>query len=113
MPTLGLETHVVDQKVYDNSVDRFRQELINTPEERWPVGNWFFYVIAIVIPIEFLALVTWWFYQAATSYDPEGWWNPFHTFSVGTALFQWGAAIAVLLLLNRYWTARVGARDRS
>ena len=93
-------------------VDRFRRELINTSEERWPVGSWFLFVMAILIPLEFVALVTWWFYQAATSYDPEGWWNPFHTFSVGTALFQWGVVIGVLLLLNRYWAARVGARDR-
>ena len=94
-------------------VDRFRRELINTPEERWPVGSWFLFVMAVLIPLEFVALVTWWFYQAATSYDPEGWWNPFHTFSVGTALFQWSVVIGVLLLLNRYWGARVGARDRS
>jgi len=94
-------------------VDRFRRELINTPEERWPVGSWFVYVMAVLIPIEFVALVVWWFYQAATVYDPEAWWNPFHTFSVGTALFQWGAVIVVLLLVNRVWAARVGAREKS
>jgi len=94
-------------------VGRFRRELVNTPEERWVIGNWFVYVIAVAIPIEFLALVAWWFHQAATVYDPEGWWNPFHTYSVGTALLQWGAVIGALLALNRFWGARVGARHRS
>ncbi len=92
-------------------VDRFRSELINTPEERRPVGKWFVPVVTILIPLEFAALVVWWFYQAVTTLDPEGWWNPFHTYSVGTAVFQWGIVIVVLLLLNRWWATRVGARD--
>ncbi len=92
-------------------VDRFRSELINTPEERRPVGKWFVPVVTILIPLEFAALVVWWFYQAVTTLDPDGWWNPFHTYSVGTAVFQWGIVIVVLLLLNRWWATRVGARD--
>ena len=91
--------------------DRFRKELINTPEERHPVGRWFVLVMTILIPLEFAALVVWWFYQVATTLDPEGWWNPFHTYSVGTAVFQWGLVIAVLLLLNRWWATRVGTGD--
>jgi NSS family neurotransmitter:Na+ symporter len=92
-------------------VDRFRKELINTPEERRPVGAWFTLVVAVLIPLEFVALIVWWFYLAATALDPEGWWNPFHTFSVGTTLFQWGVVIVALLLLNRGWAKRVGAGD--
>jgi len=34
--------------------------------------------------------------------DPEGWWNPFHTYSLGTCLFQWGLAIGLFLLLNNW-----------
>jgi NSS family neurotransmitter:Na+ symporter len=88
---------------------RFRDELINTPEERRPVGRWYIFVIKYVIPLEFLALMIWWFYQAVAVYDPDGWWNPFHTLSVGTTVAQWGLLIVVLLLANRWWAARVGA----
>ncbi|NIM52747.1 MAG: sodium-dependent transporter [Gemmatimonadales bacterium] len=91
-------------------VGRFREQLINTPEERRPVGRWFIFVIKYVIPLEFLALMIWWFYQAVAVYDPEGWWHPFHTFSVGTTVLQWGLLIAALILVNRWWAARVGAR---
>jgi len=92
-------------------VRRFREQLINTPEEQRPVGRWFIFVIKYVIPVEFLALMVWWFYQAATQYDPDGWWNPFHTLSVGTTVLQWGLLIGVLVLINRWWTARVGAKE--
>jgi NSS family neurotransmitter:Na+ symporter len=92
-------------------VRRFRRVLINTPDERRPVGGWYTVIMAYIVPLEFVALIAWWFYQAATAFDREGWWNPFHTFSVGTALFQWGLVIAALLLLNRAWARRVGAGE--
>jgi NSS family neurotransmitter:Na+ symporter len=92
-------------------VRRFRDELINTDEEARPVGKWYIFVIKYVIPLEFLALMVWWFYQAVAVYDPDGWWNPFHKLSLGTTLLQWGLLIGVLVLANRWWAARVGARE--
>lgn len=89
---------------------RFRAELINTLEERHPVGKWFVVVIKYVIPLEFLALMIWWFYQAVAVYDPEGWWNPLHKLSLGTTLAQWAVLILLLLLVNRWWSQRVGAK---
>ncbi|UCD23058.1 MAG: sodium-dependent transporter [Gemmatimonadota bacterium] len=90
---------------------RFRDELINTQEERHPVGRWFIPVIKYVVPLEFAALMIWWFYQSVVNYDPQGWWHPFHTFSLGTTVAQWGLLIVLLLLLNRWWSARVGAKE--
>ncbi|MGD8727761.1 MAG: sodium-dependent transporter, partial [Gemmatimonadales bacterium] len=58
--------------------DRFRDVLINTPEERHPVGRWFTFVMKYVIPLEFLALMVWWFYKMVTEFDPDGWWHPLH-----------------------------------
>jgi NSS family neurotransmitter:Na+ symporter len=90
---------------------RFRNELINTEDERWPVGRWFTFVMTYVVPVEFVALIVWWFYQAIKVYDPDAWWHPFHSFSVGTTVLQWGVLIAVLILANRWWAARVGAKS--
>ena len=59
-----------------------------------------------VIPIEFFALIIWWFYQAFT-WDPEGWLNPFKTFSVGTCLLQWGLLMFILLLFNRKLSQKI------
>ncbi len=92
-------------------VERFRNELINNADEGHPVGRWYTFVMRYVVPVEFVALMVWWFYQSATSYDREGWWNPFRTYSVGTTLAQWALVLVVLLALNRWWARRVGAKE--
>jgi hypothetical protein len=60
----------------------------------------FNFAVKVLIPIEFLAMIGWWFTQAILVYDPRYWWHPLRTFSVGTCLMQWGALIVLLLLLN-------------
>jgi neurotransmitter:Na+ symporter, NSS family len=92
--------------------DRFRREVINTEDEPHPVGGWYTFVMRYLVPVEFVALMIWWFYQSAANYDREGWWNPFRTYSVGTTVVQWGLLIVLLLLVNRWWAARVGAKER-
>lgn len=81
--------------------EKFRTELVNTKGNDLNVGRWFDYLIKYVIPIEFLILIGWWFYQSVANFDREGWWNPFHTFSIGTCIFQWGLVIAMFLIFNR------------
>lgn len=83
-------------------VEKFRNEFINKEGNDLYAGKWFNFIITFVIPIEFAVMIGWWFWQAATEYDPEGWWNPFHTYSLGTCLFQWGLAIGLFLLLNNW-----------
>jgi NSS family neurotransmitter:Na+ symporter len=89
--------------------EKFRSELINTEDERRPIGRWYVFVMTYVVPVEFLALIAWWFYQSIKVYDPDGWWHPFHSYSVGTTVLQWGALILALILANRWWANRVGA----
>jgi NSS family neurotransmitter:Na+ symporter len=81
---------------------RFRRELINSDKNTINLGKWFEYIILLVIPLEFVCVLGWWFWQSATFLDPQGWWNPLHTTSIGTCILQWGAVIAFLLLLNRW-----------
>lgn len=83
-------------------VEKLRTKIINSEGNDLNAGKWFNIVVMFLIPIEFVVLLTWWFYQAVTSYDPEGWFNPFRRFSLGTCLFQWGLAIVVFLLLNNW-----------
>ncbi len=90
-------------------VDRFRRECINLPGADLHVGPWLNQVLAVLIPLEFAAMLGWWFYLSATQYDPDGWWRPLNVFSVGTCLFQWGIVLALLLLFNRRlarWSTR-------
>jgi NSS family neurotransmitter:Na+ symporter len=58
------------------------------------------FLVFWMIPVEFLFLVVWWFYQAIL-WDPTGWWDPFGTLTVGTCLVQWGLLLGLLLLFNR------------
>ncbi len=83
---------------------RFRDEFVNVTPGGVRVGALFELTLKYVIPALFVVMFGWWMYQAATVYDPGGWWNPDpinHTFSVGTCVVQWGAALALLIAYNR------------
>ena len=80
--------------------DKMRTKLINAEGNDIAAGKWFNIIMTYLIPIEFIILLGWWFWQAVAIYDPEGWWNPFRTFSLGTCLFQWAVVIAVFLIFN-------------
>ena len=79
---------------------RFREELVNVEGNDLNVGRVYEWILKYLVPAEFVVMFSWWMYQAATVYDPEGWWNPVRTFSVGTCLVQWGIALALLLSFN-------------
>ena len=81
--------------------ERFREELVNVPGNDFHLGRVYTWLLKYVVPAEFVAMFGWWMYQAATVYDPEGWWNPVHTFSVGTCLVQWGIALLLLISFNK------------
>jgi NSS family neurotransmitter:Na+ symporter len=87
--------------VIDYGVERFRLELVDSADNDIRLGRIFNFSIKVLIPIEFLAMITWWFTQAILYYDPDFWWHPFRTFSIGTCIFQWGALIILLLALNK------------
>ena len=84
---------------------RFRKELINSEGTVLRGSRWFEYTVWFIIPLEFVCVISWWFWQSANVLGPEGWWNPFNTTSVGTCILQWGTVIIILLLLNR-WLCR-------
>ncbi len=81
-------------------VTQFREKYINTRYSNLYVGNWFDWVVKVLIPVEALAMMIWWSYQAIFIYDPEQWWSPIRTFSLGTCLLQWGLLIAFLMFMN-------------
>ncbi|HFE53455.1 MAG TPA: sodium-dependent transporter [Bacteroidetes bacterium] len=92
---------------------RFRRDFVNVAGNDLPVGRWFDWTMAYVIPLLFVAMLGWWFYQSATSYDPSGWWNPFHRFSLGTCIVQWVVVVALLVVFNRRIVARTLSREEA
>lgn len=82
-------------------LSHFRENFVNTQGNDFRVGAWYDFVIAYLIPLEFVVLIMWWFYQAITVYHPNSWWNPIEPFSVGTCVLQWGVVILVFVIFNK------------
>jgi NSS family neurotransmitter:Na+ symporter len=81
--------------------ERFRRDFINLDDGGVRIGRGWDFLITYLIPVEFALMFGWWVYQAVMVYDPEGWWNPTHVFSIGTCLVQWAIALTLLLAFNR------------
>lgn len=86
---------------------RFRAEVISGGDRDWTVGRVWDGLITYVVPLLAIVLLLWWLYLAAAVYAPETWYNPFEPYSVMTCLVQWGIALALFLLLNRWMVRRV------
>ncbi len=87
--------------IINYGVEKFRTEMVDHPDNDFKLGRMFTIAVKILIPIEFTAMMIWWFTRAITSYDPEFWWHPFRTFSIGTCVLQWGVLITLLIIFNR------------
>jgi SNF family Na+-dependent transporter len=86
-------------------VSDFRRRFINTAAADIRVGRWWDIAIYLVLA-QAVVLMAWWLYQAIDFADLAGTFTPFSTFNVGTLLVQWGIALAVFLLLNRWLVRR-------
>lgn len=88
----------------------FREHFANNPND-WDPGRVWVLMIRWVVPALAVLLLGWWLYRSATEYAPKTWWNPGDPFSVATCVVQWGAAIIVLLLANRWLVRRLRGSD--
>ena len=84
---------------------KFRRELINQAGNDLNIGKWYDVIIRYIIPIEFILLIGWWFWQSV-SWSPN-WWNPFETYSLGTCIFQWAIVIFIFLIFNKKINERI------
>jgi NSS family neurotransmitter:Na+ symporter len=85
---------------------KFRKEIITSPGQKIKMGKAFDYLVMIFLPIQLVAMLVWWFWDAYKS-DPENWLNIFAKGSVGTVLFQWGVAIVVFIIFNKLITKKL------
>ncbi len=87
-------------------VGRMRRQLNADLGARPRLGRWFDGLVLVWIPLAFLSMIGWWFYQSVV-WNPASWRDPLHRFSLGTCLLQWGVVLLVLVVLNRKLAARV------
>ena len=90
-------------------VQAFRKQLVITQAGGMQVGRWYEWCISYVVPIQFVAMFSWWMYQSVVVYEPDEWWNPLQVLSVATCVVQWGVVLIALRILNR----RLLSRDSS
>ena len=91
-------------------VNRFRIGVINTSEGDQKIGRFYNFMIRYIIPAQGLILLVWYVYQSVTSFQGGHWWNPFHVYSIGSLIFQWGIGIGFFLLVNK-WMAKKSLSD--
>ncbi len=88
---------------------RFRMDFLKGSPDIGPSFDW---IMRYLIPVQFVLMFGWWMYQAVTVYDPESWWNPLRTNSLGTCLVQWGIVLLFLGVFNsRLAAASVSQAD--
>lgn len=89
--------------VFRYGLERARAELDATSDLH--VGAWW-KVLMVIYPLIFVGVFAWFMYLSAT--DPtQTWYDPVETFSIATMVLQWGVALIVMLLLNRYFSSRI------
>ncbi len=97
---LMLSGLLVAMAVGKHGASRFRKEQLSGAEAS-RLGRAFDIWVYFLIPAQFAGMILWWFSQSV-SWDPQHWWNPLGTFTIGTAVGQWAVVLAILALLNRW-----------
>ena len=54
----------------------------------------------ICIPIEFIIMLGWWFWQSV-QWSPSTWWNPLSIYSMGSVLLQWIIILVIGFIFNQ------------
>ena len=93
-------------------LERLRREVVNAEGCDLPVGRWWSFLVAVVVPVEAVILMVWWLWEAR-GWDPEGWLDPFRPESVGTVLLHFGVALAALVSVNLWLNRRRAGKARS
>ncbi len=83
-------------------VDRFRIDVVNSSENDQKVGRLYNVMIRYIIPAQAIILLSWYIYQSITTFQDGYWWNPFHVYSIGSLIFQWGIGISFFVLCNKW-----------
>ncbi|WP_457566776.1 sodium-dependent transporter [Caldithrix abyssi] len=90
-------------------VETFLSEWVNLDLKRRGLKIGGTILFKFLIPLQFVAMLGWWFWQAI-QWNPETWWHPLRTYSLGTTLLQWMAVIAAGLWATKHfvrWLAAV------
>ncbi|MEW6070224.1 MAG: sodium-dependent transporter [Candidatus Thermoplasmatota archaeon] len=89
--------------VWKYGVSKFRKEIINTGFNDIYIGRWWDFVIVVLFPLQFGALMFWYLWQSLQS--PQ-WWNPLVPIGFATLILQWCIVMLILLKLNKWLVSK-------
>ncbi len=55
-----------------------------------------------LMPLQFVLMIGWWFFQSI-QWNPQTWWNPFQTYSIGTTVVQWFIILSAGIWATRHF----------
>ncbi len=84
-------------------VERFRKEMVER-DSKVRIGKFFDITVKYLIPLEFVVLLIWWFYQ---SIKWEKWSRIFGEYSLLSVVLQWVIVGGIFLLFNKKLSAKV------
>lgn len=84
-------------------VKEFRENLINKISTI-KIGRYFDFIVKYLIPVEFFAVITWWFYQ---SLKLDKWYKIFGEYSLLSVLSQWLIVIIIYIAINKFLSKKV------
>ena len=83
------------------------EELSADSENDWPFPKWSLPVISYEVPTLGITIFSWWMWLSATAYAPNDWYDPTSLYSVATCVVQWGVALLILFIINRWMNNRL------
>jgi NSS family neurotransmitter:Na+ symporter len=92
---------------------RFREDWIGMRSSGW-AGRGLELLLMLGIPLQFVLLLGWWFWQSfgwSTAEGAAAAFDPFGAYTIGTCLFQWVVAFALLFALNRVLSKGIPERS--
>jgi NSS family neurotransmitter:Na+ symporter len=109
---------------FKHGLEEFRRRYVNLASNQMRIGRWWTVVISVLVPVQGIVLLAWFFYQKFPEQVSESgesltklerlteWLRPFAIENVGTVLAQWAVLLAVLWAANRWMGRSAAERPR-
>jgi len=109
---------------FKHGLEEFRRRYVNLASNQMRIGRWWTVVIGVLVPVQGIVLLAWFFYQKFPERVSESgesltklqrlteWLRPFAIENVGTVLAQWAVLLAVLWAANRWMGRSAAERPR-
>lgn len=85
-----------------HGLEKLLEEEIASIQTDLNPGKLWIFTIKYLVPFAAFVLLLWWLGLSVTQFSKEQWFNPFDTYSLMTCLVQWGIALIILIIFNKF-----------